>query len=426
MRVPYTGQFAVSQRFGSNTGAYARFGMKGHNGIDFALPLYTPLIAVRGGRITERANDPTGYGLYTVLTDDEGTQWLYGHGSQWDVRLGERVTEGQRLGLSGNSGNSTGPHLHFARRPAGYDRNNGYLGYTNPRPFLPLPYRVLLQAGHYPSGGGAPGEAQWAWRMAQALKVRLDAAGVQTSTLGDFWATGPSPAQTALLYQDYDLFLSIHYDAAIYGQTTGNSGCCAARGRKFEDGKWIDTETEWWEADRFLSHWLSSYPAKTNIPLHQERVGVNMEQYYAYKHLTYVTPGIVLEHGVGAPGAGLDSQMLHDQLSRVATINAAIILKYFDATIPMEPEIMAVLTPDERYEAINKVWTEVRGVPCNRESGFYISWEENLLKSEGTDPKFYYRGLPIRGEMGTTFGTVQPFDHGLVVWKNGEPVSWEG
>jgi hypothetical protein len=316
--------------------------------------------------------------------------------------------------MSGNSGNSTGPHLHFARRAAGYDRNNGYLGYTNPRPFLPLPYKVLIQAGHYPAGGGAPGEAQWTWRLAQTLRTRLEAAGLWAWIIGDFY-TGPSASQAAILAQDYDLFLSLHYDAAIYGQTTGNSGCCAARG---------SYETEWWEADRFLSHWLSSYPAKTGIPLHQERVGPNMTQYYAYRHLSYVTPGIVLEHGVGAPGAGLDAPYLHDKLGEVAAVDAVTILRYLDTSIPMESKLMAILTPDERYEAINKVWSEVRGVPAVRENGFYKSWEENLVRDG--EEGFYYRGLPIRGEMGTTFGTVQPFDNGVVVWKDGLPVSWSG
>jgi N-acetylmuramoyl-L-alanine amidase len=414
MRMPFDGQFPISQRFGSNAGAYARFGMKGHNGLDFGCLASTPLKAVRDGVITERENDPTGYGLYAVLSDNEGTQWLYGHGSQWDVRKGDRVSEGQRIGMSGNSGNSTGPHLHFARRAAGYDRNNGYLGYTNPRPFLPLPYKVLIQAGHYPAGGGAPGEAQWTWRLAQTLRTRLEAAGLWAGIIGDFY-TGPSASQAAILAQDYDLFLSLHYDAAIYGQTTGNSGCCAARG---------SYETEWWEADRFLSHWLSSYPAKTGIPLHQERVGPNMTQYYAYRHLSYVTPGIVLEHGVGAPGAGLDAPYLHDKLGEVAAVDAVTILRYLDTSIPMESKLMAILTPDERYEAINKVWSEVRGVPAVRENGFYKSWEENLVRDG--EEGFYYRGLPIRGEMGTTFGTVQPFDNGVVVWKDGLPVSWSG
>lgn len=113
---PYAGDFSISQRYGSNAGAYARFGMRGHNGIDVACRSGTALLACVAGVVTERRNDATGYGLYTVLTDAAGGEWLYGHGASWSVREGQAVEAGQRLGTSGSTGNSTGPHLHFEAR----------------------------------------------------------------------------------------------------------------------------------------------------------------------------------------------------------------------------------------------------------------------------------------------------------------------
>jgi hypothetical protein len=302
--MPYEGEHNISQRFGSNAAAYARWGLSGHNGLDFALPSGTPLLACVDGIISTRENDPTGYGQYTVIADDAGGQWLYGHGSRWDVRQGQLVSQGQRLGLSGNTGNSTGPHVHWAYRPPGYDRANGYAGYVNPRPFLPLPYRVALQTGHAPDGGGAPGEAAWTPRLAASLKERLTAAGVEVKVVpGFFNRTVP-----ASVSDDADLWLSLHYDARFPDAYT--TGCCAGRG---------EFETEPWEADRFLAVWARVYPEATGVP-------------YAWRHLSYVTPGVLLEHGVGAPGVGGDAALLHEDLDRVADADAAAVLEYLGMT----------------------------------------------------------------------------------------------
>lgn len=395
--MPYEGAHAVSQRFGSNTAAYARFGMRGHNGIDFALPAKTGLLAVAAGTITERRSDPTGYGLYAVLTDAEGGQWLYGHASRWYVSLGATVKPGQRLGLSGNSGNSTGPHLHLGYRPYGYDRQNGYLGYTNPRPLLPLPYRVALQTGHVPDGGGAPGEAEWTPKLRAALTARLEAAGVGVAPVPGFYDR-PAPP---VLAQDFDLFLSIHYDAAIYGHTTGNSGCIVARG---------DYETEWWEADRFLEEWLHGYPPATGIPPRQERVNPNMTQYYALRHLSYVTPGLVLEHGVGAPGVGLDADTLWNHLETVADADAAAVLRYLRPT-PADEELAMDTTPEER-EAM-RPYFEMLEVPVNMESAIMkracLAYKRGETRGPALSDEYPYM-------LGERMVTRQDFTAGVGEW----------
>lgn len=312
MRMPYDGAFRVTQRFGSGAAAYARFGLAGHNGIDLATPGGTPLFAVRDGT-WRRYSDPTGYGVNGVLTDTDGGEWLYGHLSRHVAQDGAFVEEGTPLAYADNTGNSTGNHLHFAHRPRGSDRANGYGGWVNPRPFLPLRYRVALQTGHAPDGGGAPGEAEWTPRLAAALRSRLEAAGVDAVTVPGFY----NRAAPAVLGGDFDLFLALHYDARFPENYT--TGCCIARGTY---------ETEHWEADRFLSEWIARYPQATGVPLKQARVGENMRLYYAWRHLSYVTPGVILEHGVGAPGVGGDAPVLWDQLDRVAEADAQAVLAY--------------------------------------------------------------------------------------------------
>lgn len=352
--IPYAGTWPLSQRYGSNKAAYSKWGMQGHNGIDVALDWGTWLLACVAGVVTERANDPTGYGQYTVITDAAGGQWLYGHASSWLVRDGDRVALGQQIGRSGNTGNSTGPHLHLGYRPFGYNRSNGYLGYVNPRPFLPLPYRVLLQAGHFGAVpmSGAPHEAEWTEQLTLALRLKLQAAGVQTAVIGDFYRH----AAPAVASEDFDLFLACHYDAAIYRE---NTGCLIARG---------DFETEPWEADRFIAEWKHIYPAATGIPLQQERVNPNMTRYYALASLTYVTPGIVIEHGVGAPGVGLDAPTLWDEMERVAAADANAVLAYLGVRAA-EEEDMGIINELNRQVAdlraeidgLHGVTTELQG-----------------------------------------------------------------
>jgi murein DD-endopeptidase MepM/ murein hydrolase activator NlpD len=87
-----------------------------HHGIDFAMPEGTTLRSIGKG-VVDRVYDGTdaiGRGVSVKL--DDGTRAIYGHMSGVNVQPGQSVTEGQTLGLSGDTGLSTGPHLHFALR----------------------------------------------------------------------------------------------------------------------------------------------------------------------------------------------------------------------------------------------------------------------------------------------------------------------
>lgn len=110
--------------------SYAKFGMIGHNGTDIKTPCGTAVVAAFNGTVYS-GFEANGYGNYIFIRDDAGNEAVYGHLSRIDVRSG-RVSEGQQIGLSGTTGNSSGCHLHFGYRPAGYNRNNGFLGYVNP------------------------------------------------------------------------------------------------------------------------------------------------------------------------------------------------------------------------------------------------------------------------------------------------------
>lgn len=96
-------------------------GIHGHNGIDIAAPEGTPILAARDGYVSlVRGGDAWngGYGNYVVVTHDGGVQTLYAHMSSVDVLQGQKVNKGQKVGGMGNTGQSTGVHLHFEVRGA--------------------------------------------------------------------------------------------------------------------------------------------------------------------------------------------------------------------------------------------------------------------------------------------------------------------
>lgn len=93
-------------------------GSKNHEGIDFGVPVGTPVRAAGGGQVVGHGPIP-GYGLYVDIRHNNGLVTRYGHLSSTNVREGQLLKQGEVLGLSGNSGISTGPHLHFEVRRNG-------------------------------------------------------------------------------------------------------------------------------------------------------------------------------------------------------------------------------------------------------------------------------------------------------------------
>jgi murein DD-endopeptidase MepM/ murein hydrolase activator NlpD len=94
------------------------FGMRWgrlHAGIDIAAPTGTPLRAADSGRVAI-AGWVGGYGNYTCIQHNGAMSTCYGHQSSIGVSVGQSVSKGQVIGALGNTGNSTGPHLHFEVR----------------------------------------------------------------------------------------------------------------------------------------------------------------------------------------------------------------------------------------------------------------------------------------------------------------------
>lgn len=143
--------FPISQIFGNKLMVngqpfYKKFGLLGHNGIDYATPVNTPLLASVDGVCTVTNTWKTGYGLSVRIrkTRTDGiTEVLYGHLESVCVENGQTVTAGQTIGYSGGSpdsatsGDSLGPHVHFGMRWFDLQgdliaADNGYLGWQNP------------------------------------------------------------------------------------------------------------------------------------------------------------------------------------------------------------------------------------------------------------------------------------------------------
>jgi murein DD-endopeptidase MepM/ murein hydrolase activator NlpD len=89
-----------------------------HEGIDIAVPIGTPIRA-SGGGVVEAAGADAAYGMFVLLRHPDGYESMYGHASRLLVREGDSVVAGRVIALTGNSGRSTAPHLHFEIRREG-------------------------------------------------------------------------------------------------------------------------------------------------------------------------------------------------------------------------------------------------------------------------------------------------------------------
>ena len=109
-----------------------------HNGLDIAVPEGTPVLAVRYATVHHVGNTAIN-GIYMRLRCDEGYYIVYAHLSEALANVNDRVAQGQKVALSGNTGQSTGPHLHY-----GISRN-GYRIDPLPRVDLQLSSRTALE-----------------------------------------------------------------------------------------------------------------------------------------------------------------------------------------------------------------------------------------------------------------------------------------
>lgn len=109
-------KYSLSASFAQNGGMWAHK----HSGQDFAVPSGTQVVAAHGGTVVKAggngAGDGPAYGNAVVIKHGNGTYSQYAHLSKVTVHVGQIVKTGQEIAKSGNTGNSSGPHLHFEIR----------------------------------------------------------------------------------------------------------------------------------------------------------------------------------------------------------------------------------------------------------------------------------------------------------------------
>jgi murein DD-endopeptidase MepM/ murein hydrolase activator NlpD len=102
---PLHGKHQVNSVFGQRWGSF-------HKGVDLQASVGTPVYAAQSGTVS-KAGWESGYGNYTCIDHGSGFSTCYGHQSRIMVKVGQRVSADDQIGVSGNTGTSTGPHLHF-------------------------------------------------------------------------------------------------------------------------------------------------------------------------------------------------------------------------------------------------------------------------------------------------------------------------
>ena len=109
--IPVKSSFRYTSGFGMRWGRM-------HNGTDFAAPIGTPVYSTADGVVTH-ASWSSGYGRLIKIQHEFGIETRYAHLNRIRVEVGQRVSRGERIGDMGNSGRSTGPHLHYEVRVGG-------------------------------------------------------------------------------------------------------------------------------------------------------------------------------------------------------------------------------------------------------------------------------------------------------------------
>ena len=87
-----------------------------HDGVDISAPEGTPVFAAHSGKVEYADDDLSGYGKVLIVRGDDQLYTIYAHNSRLLVAAGERIKRGQEISQVGNTGHSSGPHLHFEVR----------------------------------------------------------------------------------------------------------------------------------------------------------------------------------------------------------------------------------------------------------------------------------------------------------------------
>ena len=119
-----------------------------HTGIDFTAPIGTPIYATGDGVVERLKNKMTGYGKVVIINHGFGYESLYAHMSKIIVKPGEKVKRGQVIGYVGNTGRSTGPHVHYEIRKNGKPINPVHFFYQD---LTPEEYEKVIEISSRPN-----------------------------------------------------------------------------------------------------------------------------------------------------------------------------------------------------------------------------------------------------------------------------------
>ncbi len=106
-----------------------------HTGIDLAMPEGTTLRSIIDGRVIQIYDGSGSMGKGVRIMGEDDREYIYGHMNIVGVKVGDIINFGEKIGTSGNTGNSTGPHLHFAVVENGE--------YINPQDYVPLLQNII-------------------------------------------------------------------------------------------------------------------------------------------------------------------------------------------------------------------------------------------------------------------------------------------
>lgn len=142
LKLPFNGSYEKTQEFNDKRyrASYTKFGILGHNGWDFATPSGTIIVAPHAGKVVESSYDAPGYGWYVKIENEEEFSVLAHFKQSPKVKVGAAVQAGDAVGLSGSTGNSSGPHLHWGYGRYPRNRDNGFNGYIDQTHWMDLEF----------------------------------------------------------------------------------------------------------------------------------------------------------------------------------------------------------------------------------------------------------------------------------------------
>ncbi len=165
----------ITQVFGVNPEDYSP--LKGHDGVDWGVPVGTPILAPIDMTIFDLLLLKSGYGRHVVAIDGMGNKHIFGHLNKFLCGKKDFIKRGQIFALSGGNlddpyhGYSSGAHLHYELRPVWESIINGYAGAVDPMPYFTLP---AFTSGLQPSENPAPVTASpvYSVKILQTVRIR--------------------------------------------------------------------------------------------------------------------------------------------------------------------------------------------------------------------------------------------------------------